>query len=115
MPIQNELLYSTAAYPSMYIYDYENALLIKNRIAPALTQANLMTQIWAYDHNIDHHRCPQTVRDNTSVNTVAWHCYSGGWDVLSQSHASNPTVLQYMTECWTPSTSPWYNAAAFAM
>lgn len=36
----------------MYIYDYENALLIKNRIAPALTQANLMTQIWAYDHNI---------------------------------------------------------------
>lgn len=49
--LQNEPLYSTDEYPSMYIYDYESALLIKNRIAPAFSQAGLNTEIWAHDHN----------------------------------------------------------------
>ncbi|EME45139.1 glycoside hydrolase family 30 protein [Dothistroma septosporum NZE10] len=115
--IQNEPLYSTASYPSMYVYDYESSLLIKNRLAPAFSQAGITTQIWAYDHNTDHPEYPQTVLNDAGsiVNTVAWHCYSGGWNTLSQFKANNTNVIQYMTECWTPSTQPWYNAAAFTM
>ncbi|EME86370.1 glycoside hydrolase family 30 protein [Pseudocercospora fijiensis CIRAD86] len=117
--LQNEPLNSVAGFPTMYVYDYENALLIKNRLGPAFAQAGLTTQIWAYDHNTDKPSYPQTILDHAGqyVNTVAWHCYSGtsGWDVLSSFKANNTNVIQYMTECWTPSTPPWYNAAAFTM
>lgn len=49
---------------------------------------------------------------------IAWHCYAtnNDWSVLSSFHASNPGVKQYMTECWTSSTStPWSQAADFTM
>lgn len=51
------------------------------------------------------------------VDTVAWHCYASNldWTVLSNFKQSNPNVQQYMTECWTPSTGAWHQAADFTM
>lgn len=51
------------------------------------------------------------------VDTVAWHCYATNldWTVLSNFKQSNPNVQQYMTECWTPSTGSWHQAADFTM
>lgn len=49
--IQNEPLYSSSGYPTMYVYDYEAAQLIENYVGPALEEAGLDTDIWAYDHN----------------------------------------------------------------
>lgn len=49
--IQNEPLNSQGGYPTMYVADYESAQLIQNYIGPALANAGLKTDIWAYDHN----------------------------------------------------------------
>ena len=51
------------------------------------------------------------------VSTVAWHCYApnNNWDVLSQFHDSNPSVKQYMTECYTSTDTPWSQAADFTI
>jgi len=42
------------------------------------------------------------------VGGVAWHCYSGSptddakvWAPMAAFHTQNPTVPQYMSECWT--------------
>lgn len=49
--IQNEPLNSQSGYPTMYMYDYESTQLIENYVGPALKDAGLNTDIWAYDHN----------------------------------------------------------------
>ncbi|PWY76025.1 glucan endo-1,6-glucosidase BGN16.3 [Aspergillus sclerotioniger CBS 115572] len=117
--IQNEPLNSQSGYPTMYVYDYESAQLIQNYIGPALANAGLSTEIWAYDHNTDVTSYPQTVLNGASqyVDTVAWHCYATNvdWTVLSQFYSSNPGVKQYMTECWTPASGSWHQAADFTM
>lgn len=62
---------------------------------------------------------PQTVLNGASqyVDTVAWHCYATNlnWSVLTQFQQSNPGVQQYMTECWTPASASWNQAADFTM
>ncbi|KAJ5594052.1 Endo-1-6-beta-D-glucanase neg1 [Penicillium hispanicum] len=117
--IQNEPLNSQSGYPTMYMYDSESAQLIQNYVGPALRDAGLNTGIWAYDHNTDNTDYPQTVIDNAGkyVDSVAWHCYATNvdWTVLSHFHSSNPSITQYMTECWTPSTGSWHQAADFTM
>ncbi|GKZ25190.1 endo-1,6-beta-D-glucanase neg1 [Aspergillus brasiliensis] len=117
--IQNEPLNSQSGYPTMYVYDYESAQLIQEYIGPALADAGLSTEIWAYDHNTNHVEYPQTVLDEASqyVDTVAWHCYASDvpWSVLSQFYSANPGVKQYMTECWTPASASWHWAVNFTM
>jgi glucan endo-1,6-beta-glucosidase len=120
----------------MYVYDYEEASLIQNHIGPALAAASLNTAIWGYDHNTgesdpkphslfcadklsDVPSYPQHVVSNAGqyVKSVAWHCYASNldWTVLSSFHNSNPGITQYMTECWTPASGAWNQAASFTM
>lgn len=135
--IQNEPLNSQAGYPTMYMFSYEQADLIQGYVGPALANAGLNTKIWAYDHNTgkfmlaksyeflytykstDVPSFPQTVLDGASqyVDTVAWHCYANplNWTVLTAFRESNPGVQQYMTECWTPASGSWNQAADFTM
>lgn len=49
--IQNEPLNSQSGYPTMYVFADESAQLIQNYIGPAIANAGLNTDIWAYDHN----------------------------------------------------------------
>ena len=49
--IQNEPLNSRAQMPTMYIFADESGALIRDKIGPAIRQAGLTTQIWAFDHN----------------------------------------------------------------
>lgn len=133
--IQNEPLNSQSGYPTMYVYADESAQLIHNYIGPALSNAGLDTEIWAYDHNTgrltvlsNRAKCanshadvteyPQTVLNNAGqyVNSVAWHCYAPNvdWTILSKFHSTNPSAKQYMTECWTPAGT-WNQAADFTM
>lgn len=51
---QNEPLHSQAGYSMMYMSD-ESARLVQNYVGPALVQAGLNTDIWAYDHNTGMH------------------------------------------------------------
>ncbi|KAH8811003.1 putative beta-1,6-glucanase [Xylogone sp. PMI_703] len=116
--LQNEPLNSQAGYPTMYMFDYEQANLINGYVGPALRNAGLNTEIWAYDHNTDVPSFPQNVLSQAGgyTSTVAWHCYANpiDWTVLTQFHQSFPNSKQYMTECWTPAGS-WNQAADFTM
>lgn len=49
--IQNEPLYSTDGYPTMYVYADESGEIISSNVGPALEAAGLDTKVWAYDHN----------------------------------------------------------------
>lgn len=54
----------------------------------------------------------------SSSNAAGTQCYASDtqWSVLSDFHAQNPGVAQYMTECWTSSQStPWHAASSFAL
>ncbi|KAL9096350.1 MAG: hypothetical protein Q9165_001347 [Trypethelium subeluteriae] len=104
--IQNEPLNSQSGYPTMYIYADESAGLIQDNVGPALRNADVPSY-------------PQTVINGASsyVNTVAWHCYAtnNNWSVLTDFRNSNPSVTQYMTECWTSPETAWNQAADFTM
>ncbi|RFU31474.1 hypothetical protein B7463_g4868, partial [Scytalidium lignicola] len=117
--LQNEPLNSQSGYPTMYMFSNEQAELIQSYVGPALANAGLNTDIWAYDHNTDQPSFPQTVLNGARqyVNTVAWHCYATSldWTVLTAFRESNPGVQQYMTECWTPASGSWSQAADFTM
>ncbi|KAJ9137085.1 Glycoside hydrolase family 30 protein [Pleurostoma richardsiae] len=117
--IQNEPLNSNAGMPSMYIFADESGTLIQDNVGPAIRAAGFNTEIWAYDHNTDHPEYPQTVIDEASqyVSGAAWHCYADpiDWTVLTDFHNSNPSIAQYMTECWTSPQTGWSQAADFTM
>jgi glucan endo-1,6-beta-glucosidase len=117
--IQNEPLNSQSSYPTMYVAADESAGLIQDNVGPALSAAGLSTKVWAYDHNTDQPDYPQTVLNGASqyVDTVAWHCYATSldWGVLTDFHNTNPSVTQYMTECWTSPDTAWNQAADFTM
>lgn len=49
--IQNEPLFSSSGYPTMYVYAEDSGDIIQNNVGPALSAAGLDTVVWAYDHN----------------------------------------------------------------
>lgn len=49
--LQNEPLNSRAQMPTLYIFADESGALVRDKVGPALRNAGLNTQIWAYDHN----------------------------------------------------------------
>lgn len=49
--IQNEPLNSQSGYPTMYVSADQETQLIQDYVGPALKNASLATEIWAYDHN----------------------------------------------------------------
>lgn len=81
--------------------------------------SNHARSIYSDSLGVDVPDFPQTVLNNAGqyVDTVAWHCYASNldWTVLSTFKQSNPNVQQYMTECWTPSSGAWNQAASFTM
>jgi glucan endo-1,6-beta-glucosidase len=103
--LQNEPLHSAGEAWTMFM-DSEYAAILSNNTFEAIRREGLSTKIWAFDHNTDHPEYPQYVMDNSpSVDTVAWHCYGGGFSPLKDFAAANPGVKQYMTECWLHETS----------
>ncbi|KAK3379223.1 glycoside hydrolase family 30 protein [Lasiosphaeria ovina] len=118
--IQNQPLYTSAGVPSMSMSADESAKLIQEDIGPALHDAGLQTEIWAYDGNTDTPQYPQTVLDGASkyVKAVAWQCHAvadNNWTALTDFHDKNSDIDQYMTNCWTSSTDKWSQAADFTI
>ncbi len=103
--VQNEPLNSKAGFPTMYLFPDQEATIVSN-LGAALKTAGLPTQIWAYDHNTDNSAYPQQVISTSAgySNSVAWHCYAASlnWTIMTDFQVKNPSVAQYMTECWTP-------------
>mmetsp|Transcript_59258 Transcript_59258/g.163628 ORF Transcript_59258/g.163628 Transcript_59258/m.163628 type:complete len:467 (-) Transcript_59258:355-1755(-) len=104
LTLQNEPLHLGPPEWTMFM-DSSYAAVLSNLTRTKLDAYGIDTKLWAYDHNTDVPEYPQYILDNTPANTVeavAWHCYASNvdWTVLSAFHQANPSVSQYMTECW---------------
>ena len=81
--LQNEPLYNTTGYPSMYMDANQQTTVMRDYVLPALISNNLSTKIFAYDHNWDNESYPETVLGDPvlaaspQVAGVAWHGYGG--------------------------------------
>ncbi|KAI2636814.1 glycoside hydrolase family 30 protein [Xylaria nigripes] len=114
--IQNEPLNSQGSgHPTMYMSADEAVEVISQFVGPQLRLAGFDTEIWAYDHNTDQPSYPTTVLNGAGeyVQATAWHCYATNldWTVLTNLHNAFPDKPQYMTECWTSPTTPWYQSS----
>jgi glucosylceramidase len=67
--IQNEPLNSQSGYPTMYVFADESAQLIQNYIGPAIANAGLNTDIWAYDHNTGEYSTNPELDPNLTLQT----------------------------------------------
>jgi glucosylceramidase len=81
--LQNEPLNNTTSYPSMYMVAGDELTVLRDYVLPALTAANLTTQVLVWDHNWDTASFPETVLGDPTVLAsplvagTAWHGYSG--------------------------------------
>ena len=81
--LQNEPLYIPTNYPGMGMDDLTQLVVLRDYVLPALTTANLTTQVLVYDHNWDTASYPETVLSDPSVLAsplvagTAWHGYGG--------------------------------------
>ncbi|CAJ2504656.1 Uu.00g120500.m01.CDS01 [Anthostomella pinea] len=115
--IQNEPLNNQGGGQiSMYQAADEAGSVTQNYVGPALRAAGFETEIWAYDHNTDQPAYPRTVIDTAGeyVQAAAWHCYATDldWTVLTDFKNDYPDKAQYMTECWTAPSTPWYQSSS---
>lgn len=102
--LQNEPLYSPAAYPGMAMSAADQLTILRDHILPALTANHLDTKVLVYDHNWDQPSYPQTVlADSTiaassQIGGIAWHWYGGTPGAMSLLHNQFPRWNNYVTE-----------------
>lgn len=102
--LENEPLYQTAAYPSMYMDAPTQLIVLRDYVLPALTAANLPTKIFVYDHNWDTPSYPASiladpvVLASPQVAGTAWHGYGGPPGAQQGVQNEFPTKGQWETE-----------------
>jgi glucosylceramidase len=81
--LQNEPMYVTAGYPSMGMDSATQTSVLRDYVLPALTNANLTTQVLVWDHNWDSPSYPEAVLGDATIQAsplvagTAWHGYGG--------------------------------------
>ncbi len=81
--LQNEPLYIPTNYPGMGMDAPTQTSVLRDYVLPALTSANLNTQVLVYDHNWDGFSYPETVLGDATIQAsplvagTAWHGYGG--------------------------------------
>ncbi len=98
-----------AGYPGTVFPALAEAQFIGRYLGPALAAAGLRTRILAYDGFWDTTATGTTpyypflvLGDPTAgpyTAGAAWHCYSGGPDIMARLHAMYPRKDNYVTEC----------------
>ncbi len=100
---QNEPLFATDGYPTMYMSARDQQTFVRDHLGPALRAAGLETKILIFDHNWDLADYPLTVLEDPAaaafVDGVAFHCYGGDVLAQSQAHAQHPDKGIWFTEC----------------
>jgi glucosylceramidase len=103
LSVQNEPLYSTAAYPTAYLAPEDEARFIENFLSPALEKSNLSdVKIFGYEHNWDNTSYATSLLGSNAAAQIAgtsFHCYAG--DPGAQTTVKNdaPTKDIWFTEC----------------
>ncbi len=100
---QNEPLHTSGSYPTMYMSAADQAVFIRDYLAPTLRQAGLSTRILIFDHNWDLVDYPLTVLADPTVaavvDGVAFHCYGGDVSAQSLVRQAYPDKEIWFTEC----------------
>ncbi len=99
--IQNEPL-TTPPYPSMYMVAEDQATFIGRHLGPAIANAGLRTRIFAWDHNWENAFPFAVMADPAAasyVSGMAYHCYGGQQNAMTQFRDAYPNVAVAMTEC----------------
>jgi glucosylceramidase len=85
---------------------------VKEHLGPSLKSKNIPTKIWLLDHNYNlwgRVICELDDRDLRKYSdSVAWHGYAGGADMMSRVHDAHPAAEMYWTEGGPDYTSPAY-------
>jgi glucosylceramidase len=104
LSIQNEPLNQTTAYPSMYMDAPTQLTVLRDYVLPALTSAQLTTQLFVYDHNWDTPAYPETVLSDPTIAAsplvagTAWHGYGGTPGAQLTVQTQFPTKGTWETE-----------------
>ncbi len=100
--LQNEPLYSTAAYPCMEMQAAEQADFVKNHLGPAFLANGIETEIVVYDHNWDEPNYPISILDDQEARTYitgsAFHAYAGNVSAMNTVHTAHPDKDLFFTE-----------------
>lgn len=130
LTVQNEPASIQTTYPSMVMFPDQQARLLRDHLAPALTEAGLSTRVLMWDHNWCDARAPGAcagpappsfpfeVMARTGpifpIAGTALHCYGGDQITANEAiHDAWPDLEIWQTEC---SSGEWIGSrsAAFA-
>ncbi|HUO72074.1 MAG TPA: glycoside hydrolase family 30 beta sandwich domain-containing protein [Solirubrobacteraceae bacterium] len=98
---QNEP-HAATAYPGMELTEPDEARLIAEDLAPALSAAGLHPKIYGGDLGWGLPTYPQALISSEArgaLTGIAWHCYGADPSVLSALHAAAPGLDQIVSEC----------------
>ena len=93
---------SPAQFPAMNFPTYSEAQWITQNLEPSLEAANFHTRLYGGDVVWAHASDPSALLDSQAAGAlagVAWHCYGGLPNVMSDSHIQAPGADQIVTEC----------------
>jgi len=119
--VQNEPLYQTSGYPTMFMNPLDQGRIIRDYLGPALRRMHFENHHWnfdgqnadptdatpgilGYEHNWDNPRYPELLVQNPDVRQylagVSFHCYAGNVaDAQNAIHDLDPGTPIYFTEC----------------
>ena len=118
---QNEPLYQTTGYPTMFMTPQDEGTFIAQYLGPALRAAHLRNQDWnftdqnanpndatpgilGYEHNWDNPKYAELLLQDPAVRAnlagISFHCYAGNVaDAQNAIHDLYPGTPIYFTEC----------------
>jgi O-glycosyl hydrolase len=106
LSVQNEPLYETTGYPTMFMTSLDEGRFISQHLGPALRVQNLRVTpgILGYEHNWDNPLYPELLLRDPAVRQylagVSFHCYAGNAaDAQNAVHNADPLMPIWFTEC----------------
>jgi glucosylceramidase len=101
---QNEPEQPAADYPGMFMTAPEEALFVRDYLAPALRAAGLRTRIYGYDYvwaGSEPYASALLTADSSELAGIAYHCYFGAPESMDAIHAAFPRTDLIEDECST--------------
>ena len=127
---QNEPLYETSGYPSMFMNAHDEGQFIADHLGPQMLRMRFQNHGWnfarqspagndatpgilGYEHNWDNPKYPETLAENPNVRRflagVSFHCYAGNVaDAQNALHDLAADVPIFFTECTGGSYAPYF-------
>ena len=126
--VQNEPLYETSGYPSMFMNPHDEGTFISQFLGPQLRKMQIHNHGWnftgqskdaddatpgilGYEHNWDNPKYPEILAEDPAVRQylagISFHCYAGNVaDAQNAVHDLAADVPLYFTECTGGSYAP---------